>query len=195
MRENSPVDAAGEGIFTAFDAVVRTHMRCVYYFCFRMTGKHDEADDAAQQTFVNVSRNMEKFRPGTNMKAWILAIAANVCRDMFRRKSSRRETDGGIDSRAALPDSADPADRASMRETASMVRGALEMIPEEQRSVLIMHAVDDLPLADIARSLEVPEGTIRWRFFKARKRLRELIGGVGPEMETCGIDGVQRGDG
>ncbi len=170
-------------------------MRCVYDFCFRMTGKHDEADDAAQQTFVNVSRNLGRFRTGTNMRAWILAIAANICRDMFRKKSSRRETPADFGFPADLRVAADPADCASSRETASIVRKALGSIPEDQRAVLILHAIENLPLAEIARSLDVPEGTIRWRFFQARNRLRDLLSGSCPESVPCRIDGDEEGHG
>jgi RNA polymerase sigma-70 factor (ECF subfamily) len=149
-------------------------MHAVYAFAYRMTGNHADADELAQQTFVNAYRNFNRFKPGTKFRSWALTIAANLCTDLYRRKTVRREVPL-TDCRWTGDREGDPVEKALRDETSRHVWRALETLPPDQRAVLILHAMEDVPLAELARNMNEPEGTVRWKYFEARKKMRAAI--------------------
>jgi RNA polymerase sigma-70 factor (ECF subfamily) len=180
LDENGLVRRAQDGDREAFGTLVKHFMKSVYEFSYRMTGSHADADEVAQQTFVRAYTGLGRFAPGTRLRAWLLTIAANLARDLHRKKSVRREVtvldgDEGPD--------ASPLEAVLQDEREALVRDALASIPADLRAVLVLHAMEDVSLADIARMTETPEGTVRWRFFEARRRLREKLAGTTLALE------------
>jgi RNA polymerase sigma-70 factor (ECF subfamily) len=189
IAEQELVRKAQEGDREAFEELVRNHMKSIYSLSYRLTANHADADDMTQQTFINAYQKLSRFDPGTNFRGWILTIAANLCRDIHRRRKVRREVAlaGACGSRRAVPD---PAEEVIRDEGELRIWEALAALPEEQRAVLVLHAMEDVSLADIARGMACPEGTVRWRFFQARNRLRDLLGlGSSPDRGEEGENG------
>jgi RNA polymerase sigma-70 factor (ECF subfamily) len=162
----------------AFGDLVKHFMKPIYDLSYRMTGNHADADEVSQLTFVRAYTRLDSFEPGTSFRSWLLTIAANLSRDLHRKKAVRREVAVRDDDAYLRAKGKSPLDEVLDDEKEILVREALAAMPGDLRSVLVLHAMEDVPLADIARMTGTPEGTIRWRFFEARRRLREKLAGT-----------------
>jgi RNA polymerase sigma-70 factor (TIGR02960 family) len=160
------VAAAIAGDEPAFAALAERHRRELHVHCYRMLASFDEAEDAVQETLLNAWRGRSGFAGGSQFRAWLYAIATNVCLDMLRR-SSRRAS--GLRSLADVPwiqpypdpllDQAAPADEqpeavAIRRETISLAfLAALQVLPPRQRAALIARDVLGWPASETASAL------------------------------------------
>ncbi|HXY73019.1 MAG TPA: sigma-70 family RNA polymerase sigma factor [Actinomycetota bacterium] len=154
----------------AFAELVRRHERRVYNLALRMLGRSEDARDAAQDAFVSCYRNLSKFRGEAAFSTWLHRIAVNACYDVLRR---RRDV-LGLDEAPEPPPAADHGDAVT---TSVDVRRALLAIPDEFRTVLVLHDIQDLGYDEIARILEVPVGTVKSRLHRARVALGRALGG------------------
>jgi RNA polymerase sigma-70 factor (ECF subfamily) len=161
---------AARGDDGAFAELVSRHERRVYNLALRMLGRPEDARDASQDAFVSCYRNLSKFRGDAAFSTWLHRIAVNACYDVLRR---RRDMLGMDEAPEPLP----AADHGDAVTTSVDVRRALLAVPEEFRTVLVLHDIQDLGYDEIARILEVPIGTVKSRLHRARVALgRELQG-------------------
>jgi len=170
-RELAALAAAGDD--DAFAELVRRHERRVYNLALRMLGRSEDARDAAQDAFVSCYRNLSKFRGDAAFSTWLHRIAVNACYDALRR---RREM-LGLDEAPEPPPAPDHGDAVT---TSVDVRRALLAVPEEFRTVLVLHDIQDLGYDEIARILEVPVGTVKSRLHRARLALGRVLAGEPP---------------
>jgi RNA polymerase sigma-70 factor (ECF subfamily) len=136
--------------------------------------------DLTQETFVRAYTRLDTFQQGRSFLAWIRRIATNLCIDHLRR---RREPAVSLDERAesgleqANSDrSSSPAESMEMAEDSRRVLAAVQQLPPKQRAVLIMRHVEGMTLAEIARALGWPLGTVKVNLFRGRQAVREMVG-------------------
>ena len=161
--------AARDRALGEFAALVR---RPLASLCLRMTGEPHAAEDAVQETFVQLLRGIDSFRGEARLSTWLFRIAL--------RASSRIRARHGRDAADALVDVGgdpgdDPARRAAMADERRRVLGAIARLPVAQRSVVALSAIQELPRAEVATILGIPVGTVDSRLHAARERLRELL--------------------
>lgn len=157
---------------TAFVTLMERHERRVYNLAYRMLGGPEDARDATQEAFLSCYRHLPSFRGEAAFSTWLHRIAVNACYDMVRRRKPSASLD---DEAVEAPPTSDHADRAA---ASADVQWALLRIPPEFRVVLIMHELQDMPLEDISRALEIPTGTVKSRLHRGRVALgRALTGG------------------
>lgn len=153
-----------------FDAFYRKNLGAVYQLCLRLTGDPDAAAEAVQDAFVKAYKARQDFRGESAGRTWIHRIAYNAAIDLLRRRGR---------SAPAPEEAADPAPgpegRAEGRERDALVRRAIRALPEEDRRLMTLMLAPTLSYADLARVVDCPEGAIRMRVCRARKRLRELL--------------------
>jgi RNA polymerase sigma-70 factor, ECF subfamily len=160
-----------DGDEQAFVALMERHERRVYNLAYRMLGGGEDARDATQDAFLSCFRHLHSFRGDAAFSTWLHRIALNACYDMVRR----RKPAAGLEAEAEGPAAPDHADQAS---AAADVQRALLEVPPEFRAVLIMHELQDMPLEEVARALEVPVGTVKSRLHRGRVALgRALFAG------------------
>ena len=166
---------AGDG--DAFGEVVRRWERKIYALAYGITGSVEEARDATQETFIAAYRNLARFRGEAQVSSWLHRIAVNQCITRQRRAKVRGETsleaeeeDGGAQF-ASLTD-ASPAEWAEDKERSEAVRRAVNSLPPELRSVVVMKEFEDLTFQEIADTLGVPLSTVKSRLYTALKQLR-----------------------
>lgn len=164
---------AARGDDDAFAELVRRHERRVYNLALRMLGRPEDARDASQDAFVSCYRNLARFRGDAAFSTWLHRIAINACYDALRR---RREV-LGLDEAPEPPPAADHGDAVT---TSVDVRRALLAVPEEFRTVLVLHDIQDLGYDEIARILQVPIGTVKSRLHRARVALGRAMAGEPP---------------
>jgi RNA polymerase sigma-70 factor (ECF subfamily) len=165
---------ARDGDRAAFAELVERYWQRLFRWLFHLTRDRHAAEDLAQETFLRAFAHLNRFQPGTNFTAWIYRIAHNAFANQCR--ASRK--------REPLPDEVydhgpDPIELAIGREAVEDVAKALEELPADYRSALLLRVEEDLSFRQIAEILGLTEETARWRVFKARQKLLGLLS-MGP---------------
>lgn len=148
----------------AFDEVFRLHRDRLWSVAVRTLGNAPDAEDAVQETFVSALRS-GGFRGEADIGTWLHRILMNACIDRMRR---RRPT--------VVPDPGPVTDPSTGVATRLVISDALAALPVEQRAAVVLVDVQGMSVADAARILDVPPGTIKSRCARGRMRLAELLG-------------------
>lgn len=164
-----------EGDSGALTALVQRHHSRLIGFLYRMTGGDRVlAEDLVQETFLRVLRSIDKYHYPRPFKAWMYAIATNLARDHYKSATVRRtvtiEEDVFNRHSEARPEDALEADD----ETRAVVT-ALFTLSEHQREVVVLRYYEELSLAEIAETLDIPVGTVKSRLSIGLSRLREAM--------------------
>lgn len=181
MGGSDPCDADDEllvdrflvGDRGAFDALVRRYQDPIHRFVTWSIGG-DEADDAAQDVFVEVYRSLASWRRRSTFRTWLYGVARNVCRNHARRGAARSHIHGGIDV-DDLPGASNPYLRVAQSDANALLLAAIARLPPEQRVTLMLRAWEGLPYDEIAVVTDVPLGTVRSRLHTARRTLAAAI--------------------
>jgi RNA polymerase sigma-70 factor (ECF subfamily) len=176
--EDVRVQLAQMGDLAAFNELVTEYQSLVCNVCLRMLGQQQAAEDAAQEAFINAWRSIGSFR-GESFRAWLLRIAANLCRDELRRRGRRPSSSLDTALEAGMPDPVDegplPEESALNAELRSSLDAALAELPEEQRTAIVLCDVEGLDYAEIAVAMKTSLGTVKSRIARARMRMREVM--------------------
>ena len=147
-------------------------LRALYGIAYRMTGNVHDAEDLVQETFLRAYRGFDRFRPGTNARAWLITILQRVRTDAFRRRQRRPATVELTGEGPAVPPPQEAL--ASGRED---LERALRSLPEPFRTAVVLRDVQELSYAEIAEALEIPVGTVMSRIHRGRALLRATLDG------------------
>lgn len=159
-----------------FAAFAREHEAALRATALRLCGNPTDARDLVQDTFERGLRNLARYRPGTDGRAWLLTILHHLFIDRCRSRTRERRADVSaedVEERIAAPEvEAAPAWATISPE---QLREALEKIPEEFRSVYRMHSLEGRSYIEISERLGIPKATVGTRLIRARRRLKELL--------------------
>ena len=139
-----------------------------------LLGERHAADDLVQDTLERAWNKFHLWRPGSDLRAWLFAIMHNVFVNQVRSKRSDIEK-----TMVELPVVAVRATQSDSLEVADVER-ALRALPEEQREVLVLVAIEEMTYDEVSRTLAIPIGTVMSRLSRARERMRRLIAGTQP---------------
>ena len=175
-----------QGDEAAFEEFVTKFERPIYNLALRHLGNPQDAQDAAQEVFLRVYRGIGRFRADAKLSTWVYQIAMNVCVDMVRRHTRHPETsmtqtdDEDNESMIDLPDETyapEPLyERAALREELAT---ALQQLTPEHREIVVLRDVSGLSYEEIAGVLQLTQGTVKSRLFRARDRLAAVLRGDG----------------
>ena len=158
------VARASRGDVEAFTKLVRAHSSLVYRVSLRMLGR-DAAEDASQEVWVRVWRNMRGFRGESAFSTWLYRITMNTCLSMRQRESRRQDQEYSGDEMPYLPEpsggDADPETSVLSTERREEIEAALGHVRAEHRAALVLRHMEGLSYAEIAEVLEVPDGTAK----------------------------------
>lgn len=171
------IEAAKSGDQEAFRHIVERYQGAVYNLAYRMLGTPEEAEDAAQEIFVRIYRQLGRYDPERKFSTWTLAIATNYCIDQLRRRRMQLVPLDNIIPWARTRDSG-PEGEALSSESRDEMQRLLKRLPEKYRAPLVLRYWEDLSCAEIAEILGVPEGTIKTQIHRARKQLGKMLEGV-----------------
>lgn len=190
-----------KGDINAYEALVTEYEKNVYNLALRMTGNAEDAADMSQEAFIKAYNSLEGFRGDSKFSVWLYRIVSNVCLDFLRRQSRRpavslsMEDEDGEDVQLDIPDETQsPEILLERSETRDAVRRALELLPDEQRQILLLREIQGLSYEEIAAALDIETGTVKSRIFRARKKLCAFLLSDGniPDFISSG---KQRGGG
>jgi len=184
------IEAAKNGDDTAFSSLVGFYEKFVYNTACRVLSSAgypiDSADDIAQDSFIKAWRSISSFRGDCTFSTWLFRITVNTARDSIR-SSIRKGTvsltrpDDTDDDESAEWDvpvtSGDEVPEASLekKELILTVRRAIEELPEDQRVVVIMRDLSELPYHEIAAKLSLELGTVKSRLNRGRANLKAIL--------------------
>lgn len=145
----------------------------VYRFALRLTGSAHDAEDLTQETFLRAWKHRRTLKHQQAARVWLFRIAANLWKDELRkgktRAASRQFTV------ADDPAGSDPVNPVEAREELEIALAALDSLPDRQRDVLYLSAVEDLSAAEVADVLEINVAAVRTNLSLARRKMRERL--------------------
>jgi len=180
--EAALIERCNTGDETACADLVSAHQRMVYTLALHLLQDPDEALDLSQEVFLRVFRTLPSFRGQSALRTWIYRIVINQARNRQRwwnrrRRSSQISLDQHLEVHgepSANPQST-PDNMLAQKQLASQLREALDALPFDQRSVVVLREIDGLSYEEIAYSLGVTLGTVKSRLTRARRALRDVL--------------------
>jgi RNA polymerase sigma-70 factor (ECF subfamily) len=171
----------------AFKLLVERYQRKVYAVALGMLKDKEEAMDVSQEAFVKVYKYLDHFKGDSSFYTWLYRVTVNICIDVIRRRQSMKGEQVEFDETIQMdsPDAhigalgsrlgTNPQKSALRRELAEKIQEALEQVPEKHRAILLLREVEGLSYEDLARTLEIPKGTVMSRLFHARTKVQKIL--------------------
>ena len=175
---------AGQGDTAAFEALMRRHNRTLFRTARAILRDDAEAEDALQEAYLQAYHALPGFRSEARFSTWMVRIVANEALARLRKETRRAQIVPiqSADATPGLEELADPtmenqrpepsAERAELRR---LLESQIDALPDAYRTVFMLRAVEELPVEEVATVLQIPEATVRTRFFRARSLLREAL--------------------
>ncbi|NLT67154.1 MAG: sigma-70 family RNA polymerase sigma factor [Acidobacteria bacterium] len=153
--------------------------RKVFNTAYRILGEEASAEDALQETFLNVYRGIGRFRGDSKISTWISRITINVCLGMLRKGKTRQFVELEDEMARELPAEStpfsDPLAHTSLEELRSVVNETFERISQKQGIVVRLHDMEGYTIQEIAEAIGCPVGTVKSRLFYGRQEFRAVF--------------------
>jgi RNA polymerase sigma-70 factor (ECF subfamily) len=180
------VTLAQQGRDEAFREIIRRYERPVFSLVYRMVRDRESAEDLAQESFIKVLNNIDKYRPEFKLSSWLFKIANNVAIDFLRKKEldtvsidgSRWATSADEAASTSLDlasDGESALDAMEAKELGKSIEVAIQGLRPEYRSCILLRHVEGRSYEEIAATLDLPLGTVKTYIHRARHELRESL--------------------
>ena len=174
------------GDLDSFNQLVLRWERPIYALAYRVIGREEDARDVAQEAFLRAFRALGGFKGQAKFSSWLYRITLNLCRDWIRRerRTPLAQTPVGVDL-VELAGETSPADSVeelvARRQLGRAVEKAMAMLPEEQRTAIILKEYHGLTFQEIADLLDCPLSTVKTRLYQGLSVLRKQLRQAGVE--------------
>jgi RNA polymerase sigma-70 factor (ECF subfamily) len=186
-RDHALVAAFKGGDQSAFEELWLKYEQRVYNHCLRMVGDEEESHDLTQDVGIKVIRNIKNYEHTYAFYTWLYRITVNCCIDFLRKKRRHAPemslTPGADDESSdqvrehSIPDETFIPDKTLLnRELSEVMNRAIGQLSEKLRAIIVLKEVDGFSYEEIADILDCSRGTVKSRLFRARERLKELLG-------------------
>jgi RNA polymerase sigma-70 factor (ECF subfamily) len=167
------VERARAGDAGAFEELVRRHLRAAFAVALAVLGEPADAEDVCQDAFMTALQQIDTCQPD-RFAGWLLRIVKNRAISIQRQQKVRRAMPlDWANSARSRDDPGRDADQSALRDR---LTGALKKLPEKQREVLLLHDLEGWRHREIGEALGMPEGTVRYTLFHARRAVRATLG-------------------
>ena len=179
-QDSSLVERCLRGEEAAWEDLVKVHTRRVFGICYRFTGSDSEAQDLTQDVFLRVFRSLKTFRAGEgSFVVWLTRLSRNLLIDHYRRTRQDRATDSIEEQLPMLEEKTALGARTdgllAGREAGEVLQTALQKLSPELRETVILRDLEEMEYREIARVLNVPEGTVKSRLNRGRAELARAL--------------------
>lgn len=172
-----------EGDFEAFERLVRKYQARVYHHCLKFLNSQDDAEDALQETFLQVHKSLKKFRGEAAFSTWLIKIATNNCLMRLRKKKKVDfvsidkpiEINGSQLPREIVDWSKNPFIQLSGDEVKKILDNAIASLPDDKRVVLILKDVEGFSNIEIGETLGMSVAAVKSRLHRARLFVRDIL--------------------
>jgi RNA polymerase sigma-70 factor (ECF subfamily) len=178
--ETSLIERCLGGEQSAWEDLAKTYTKRVYGICYRFTGRENDAQDLTQDVFLRVFKSLGSFRAGEGSFAvWLTRLTRNLLVDHYRRTKHDRVTDALEDKLPTLEERTAQSSRTdgmlAGREAGELLQAALQKLSPELREAVILRDLQELEYREIAKVLDVPEGTVKSRLNRGRAELARVL--------------------
>ncbi|MDA8480986.1 RNA polymerase sigma factor [Citrobacter sp. Awk 4] len=195
------VSRAALGDASAFTEIMRRHNRLLFRTARSILKNDAEAEDALQEAYLSAWRALKGFRSESTLSTWLVRIVVNESLGRLRRKtaaiipldSAMNAIDADIQTSLSDNPEHHPEYAAMQTQMRQLLEARIDLLPEAFRTVFMLRAVEEMSVEQISQALDIPEATVRTRFFRARSMLRE---GLASQMDialndTFSFDGAR----
>jgi len=165
---------------SAWEEMAKAYTRRVYALCYRFTGSDSQAQDMTQEVFLRIFKNLKSFRSGEgSFTTWLTKLTRNLLIDHYRRTKLDRATDSIEDQLPVLEEVQTTFTRTdgllAGREASEILQAGLQRLSPELREAVILRDLEEMEYREIARVLNVPEGTVKSRLNRGRSELARVL--------------------
>jgi RNA polymerase sigma-70 factor, ECF subfamily len=173
-QEQLPVAQARAGKPEAWDALFRRYQKPLYVYALELVHDEQASLDLVQETFIAATRHIGSLREDARFGSWLFGIAHQKCLQRWRKRDREAVA---LEELAATPDEfeTDPGELLIRREQEAEFMKLLNQLPLPQRSVLLLHFIEDFPLEEIAGITATPLGTVKSRLHYAKRALGKML--------------------
>ncbi|MEN0647637.1 RNA polymerase sigma factor SigW [Caldifermentibacillus hisashii] len=178
----SRIKQVRKGDQNAFGEIVELYKDKVFQLCFQMLGNSHEAEDISQEAFIRAYINIERYNIDRKFSTWLYRIATNLCIDRIRKKKPDYYLDAevagteGLTLYSQIPASQlAPDEEVSKIELQEIIQNEILKLPEKYRAVIVLKYIEELPLLEISKILDLPIGTVKTRIHRGREALRKQL--------------------
>ncbi len=174
----------------ACNALLALYNRRIFNTAYRILGEESQAEDALQETLINIYRGLSRFRGESKISTWVSRITVNVCLGMIRKGKNKHfvelDESEAVKELPAMPTPyMDPLKHVAADELSRFVEEAFVRMSKKQGIVVRLHDMEGNTIQEIARILHVPVGTIKSRLFYGRQEFKDIFNslisrGLGP---------------
>ena len=182
-RQNAPmasVERITAGDHAAFEQLMRQYNRRLYRIARALLRDETEAEDALQDAYIAAFRSLDRFRGDSSISTWLSRLVLNECFGRLRRGARRQKVIPMVSptqemDAVAEPDSERPDRLLARAQMRTLLERKLDDLPETFRLVFVLRSVEELSVEETAQTLDIPEATVRSRYFRAKSLLREAL--------------------
>ena len=194
------VEGVRRGEPRAMESLMRRHNRALYRTARAILRDDTEAEDAVQDAYIHAFRAIDTFRGESSVSTWLVRIAANEALQRLRKQKRLAQVipidhDNGEGLMRDIADEQDPGpERSALNsEVRRLIERGIDRLPDLYRTVFVMRAVQEMSVEETAAALEMPEATVRTRFFRARALMRAALEADVDEslVEAFAFDGAR----
>lgn len=181
--EKTLLNKAKQGNIIAFEKLIISHEKTVYNIAYRMFNNEEDAKDIAQEVFIKIYKNLNKFDGNCKISTWIHRITVNTCIDELRKRKGKETS--SIDSLIDLDDgevqkqytdnSFNPEQSLINKEDIEDLKNAINLLSENHKTLIVLRDIQGLSYNEISEITQISLGTIKSRISRARIQLKNII--------------------
>ena len=158
----------------AFEDLIAVMERPLLYYAMTLTGNADSALDVLQEVWIKALRGLRTLRDPSSLRSWLYTMTHGIAVDRIRKNYSREQAE-----KVQFDEFQEAEEPSFAEEDAAAVHAALNQIGIHHREVLVLHFLEDLSLAEIAKVVGCSEGTVKSRIHYAKRAMKEILSGGG----------------
>ena len=184
LEEDKFIAALREGTNQAYGQLLDEYQQKVFGTCISFIPNYEDAEDIAQEVFVEVFNSIGKFKGDSKLSTWIYRIATNKCLEFIRKKNTKKRfglmqsllgNDLPIDRNSYFMEFNHPGIQLENKEKSKILFAAINRLPEAQKIVYTLNKIDDLSYKEVSEITEKSVSSIESLLFRAKKNLQELL--------------------
>lgn len=160
-----------ENLDQEFETRLKESSTLAFRVAYSVVRQREDAEDVAQEAFARAYRSFQALRDRERFRAWLVRMTWRLAIDRYRANRRRAAYEQTVD----FPSDPQVDPDVEARDRRAHLWAAIDRLPESQRIVTVLAAIEGYDLKEVSRLLGVPEGTIKWRLFAARKTLQEKL--------------------
>jgi RNA polymerase sigma-70 factor, ECF subfamily len=173
MEDHQLVERSRAGDVAAFEELVKRHQSRAYAIAYRLLGNREDAQEVAQDAFARAYFGLAGFRGTAQFRTWLYRIVVNLATDLRRRRRPEVTEEKAVLQAASVGEN--PVESLERQELRQRVTTAIEGLPPDLKTVVLLREFEGLSYAEIARVIRRPIGTVMSRLFHARRRLQDSL--------------------